>query len=270
VINRLIDRQDAEPQLLASVESPLKGTGRYELTLANVDKRLCLWVNDELVPLGDAVEFNLPLQNEPTVADLTPVGVAARDLTGSVSELILQRDIYYRNDTIEFGEHQGVTMDGMSGHDSPLVTEIPKYESGSLTAELHSPRAYAQRYLALTEQQQQRLGSLGDYQLNDDEYLMFGDNSPASKDSRLFDYYNRPMQGRHGHRYAVHQSQLIGEALLIFWPHGVPFLNGGQGFSVMNHREQISSSRGVSIARGDYPMYRFPFYPNVSRMKRIR
>lgn len=270
LINRMIDAADAQPQLLTSVKTGLQGSGQHTLSFANVDNRLCLWVNGQLVPLGDAVEFNLPLHNDPTDADLTPVGIAARDLQAQISDLVLQRDIYYRNDTIEFAEHRGVTLDGYSGRDSPLVTEIPRYDSASLTTTVKSPRVYAQRYQALTEQQQNRLGVLGDYQLDDDEYLMFGDNSPASKDSRLFDYFTRPLQGRNGHRYAVHENHLIGEALFVFWPHGVPFLNNGQGFALLNHREQVQDQNGIRVARGNYPMYRFPFYPNVSRMQKIR
>jgi signal peptidase I len=98
---------------------------------------------------------------------------------------------------------------------------------------------------------------------------MFGDNSPRSKDSRLFDYYNRPRWGVDGHRYAVKEKDLIGKALFVFWPHGVPFLNDGQGFTITNHKERSQNGRGAAV-RINYPSYRFPFYPNVSRMKKIR
>ena len=71
---------------------------------------------------------------------------------------------------------------------------------------------------------------------------MCGDNSPASKDSRLFDYWSRPMRGIQSHRYAVREKDLIGKAMFIFWPHGIPFLNDGEGFSVKGH----------SISESDY------------------
>jgi signal peptidase I len=47
--------------------------------------------------------------------------------------------------------------------------------------------------------------------------------------------------------------------MFIFWPHGVPFLNDGRGYSVIGHKGDSS-----------YPLYSFPFYPNFSRMKIIR
>ena len=119
----------------------------------------------------------------------------------------------------------------------------------------------------------ERFGQYTEYKLADDEYLMFGDNSPRSKDSRLFDYYNRPRWGMDGHRYAVKEKDLIGKALFVFWPHGVPFLNGGEGFAVTKHKEiSLRPSGGVRGTRtlSNYPRIRFPFYPNVGRMKKIR
>ena len=85
-----------------------------------------------------------------------------------------------------------------------------------------------------------------------------------SKDSRLFDFQTRPMNGVSSHRYAVREADLIGKALYIFWPHGIPFLNSGKGFTLWDHtgEEQLGSD--------DYQAIRVPFYPSISRMKKIR
>ncbi|MEZ6064194.1 MAG: hypothetical protein R3B90_00465 [Planctomycetaceae bacterium] len=62
----------------------------------------------------------------------------------------------------------------------------------------------------------------------------------------------------------------MGKAFWIYWPHGVPFLNDGRGYGVVDHR--IINRRGEVSAEGpeDYPLYVAPFYPDIPRMKRIR
>jgi signal peptidase I len=130
---------------------------------------------------------------------------------------------------------------------------------------LRVPAVYGSRYAAARQELQTRYGNRLDFTLGDDEYLMLGDNSPASKDSRLFDYYSRPLRSVTSSRFAVRRHDLIGEAMFIFWPHGVPFMNDGRGYSVLSHK---SGDRSLKAA--EYPLYSFPFYPNFSRMKLIR
>ncbi|MFN7805076.1 MAG: signal peptidase I [Planctomycetaceae bacterium] len=85
-----------------------------------------------------------------------------------------------------------------------------------------------------------------------DEFLMLGDNSPRSHDSRLW---------RNSH--AVPRQLLIGKAFCIYWPHAMPFLNGGRGFPVSSYREQ-GDPKAATI-----PRFSLPFYPQFGRMKRI-
>ena len=133
------------------------------------------------------------------------------------------------------------------------------------------PDAWAEHYTGEATDAHETYGRYSEYLLADDEYLMFGDNSPRSKDSRLFDYYNRPRWGVDGHRYAVKEKDLIGKALYVFWPHGIPFLNNGRGFTVTRHKQRKHNPDGTeTVERIEYPNYRFPFYPNLSRMKKIR
>lgn len=265
--NRLIDADAAEPELCASAATSLRGTGQYAVAMANVDDRICLWVAGELVEFGSKAEFNLTEPSEPTAADLTPAGIAVTNMQATVSELLLQRDIYYRNDTVNMGTGGRQSDVGYGDGSHHTIYEIPQDQAHNLATNLKSPENYARLYFELTRKQLERYGDAFDYRLNADEYLMCGDNSPASKDSRLFDYYSRPMRGQPGHRHAVRGADLIGEAFLIFWPHGVPFLNGGEGFTVLNHLERTTDG---GVKRGEYPLYRAPFYPNISRMKKIR
>ncbi|HBL42696.1 MAG TPA: hypothetical protein DDZ90_04820, partial [Planctomycetaceae bacterium] len=32
-------------------------------------------------------------------------------------------------------------------------------------------------------------------------------------------------------RHAVPRSALVGKAFMIYWPHGIPFMNDGRGYS---------------------------------------
>ncbi len=72
-----------------------------------------------------------------------------------------------------------------------------------------------------------------EFPLAQDQFFMLGDNSPASSDARLWD----------GEKF-VARELLVGQALLIFWPHSF---------------HQIP---GTSIP--------FPFFPNFARMGFIR
>ncbi len=125
-----------------------------------------------------------------------------------------------------------------------MLSEIPEHNAYELLNSLHSPEVYGRRYFELSHQQLETFGSLYEYKLGSDEYLMFGDNSPASKDSRLFDYFSRPYRGEYSNRFAVREEDLIGEALFIFWPHAQPFLNDGKGYAIFNHREVEEARSG--------------------------
>lgn len=72
------------------------------------------------------------------------------------------------------------------------------------------------------------------YWLGPGEFLMLGDNSPQSKDSRLWN----------DSEYFVSRELLIGKALFIYWPHGLDHLPGTDVW--------------------------FPLFPNFGRMGFVR
>jgi hypothetical protein len=68
-------------RLLAEGQAPIRGVGRYSISFANVDDRLCLWVNNRLVDFGEGAlvgDVGAVANPFPTETDLTPVGIAAR------------------------------------------------------------------------------------------------------------------------------------------------------------------------------------------------
>lgn len=249
------------PKVFAKGSTTIHGTGSRTISFANVDDRLCLWVDGSLVEFDGSTEYEATDVPQPGDRDLAPVGISVADASLSVSELLIERDIYYRNDVIVLDEDDGPSQNWT--YSSTYQQEEVRYK-GKLESQLQNPAAWAKIYAEESAAQIEKYGKYGEYKLADDEYLMFGDNSSMSKDSRLFDYYARPMNGVFSHRYAVRKKDLIGKALFIFWPHGVPFLNGGGGIPVWYH-----SGRDADKA-DEYPSVRVPFYPNVSRMKKIR
>ena len=79
-----------------------------------------------------------------------------------------------------------------------------------------------------------------DFPLEAGQYFVLGDNSAASKDSRLWN------DGHH-----VDRHLLIGEAMLVFWPHAVP------------------ASWSVPVKIGRFEL-RLPSWPNFARMRMVR
>ena len=111
--------------------------------------------------------------------------------------------------------------------------------------------------------QRGHLGRSDPYILNDDpddlndEFLMLGDNSPRSNDSREWLTTS-----------VVPRRLLIGKAFYIYWPHGVPFLNDGAGYPLANNYEPMA--RLDEQTNPPLPKFSVPFYPQVGRMRRIR
>ncbi|GAB4137153.1 MAG: signal peptidase I [Planctomycetaceae bacterium] len=242
---------------LASAETRMKKAGKFRLTFANVDHRLCLWINDKLIDFGtddDGIEKNRYKRHGPRgytypmETDLTPVGIAAKGLSLKVSHLLLQRDIYYR------GEH--VENDALNWDRPPTHYEYQGHRENSIPITLsklvHDPRGWWEEY------RQHRQPAVFE-RLGDNEYFVMGDNSPRSKDSRLWPNAYRNAK----HRHAVPRSNLVGKAFYIYWPHGVPFMNNGQGYPFTYHRT-------INGKKTDYPNMRIPFYPDFKRMRRIR
>ncbi len=251
---------------LGSAQTPVTGPGTYELSFANVDNRLCLWVNDELIdfgtgdqgrPNGEYQPFGgIGLRQAPNDRDLIPVGIAAKGAAVEVSHLKIQRDIYYRAEYITYNPEVAMNHPDYQG------TSHNEYQGspGVLLDLVSRPAEWYKEYSNNSEP------AVSFERLGPDEFFVLGDNSPRSKDSRLWTP-ERPgtrLEPRMAPRsHAVPRDALVGKAFYIYWPHGKPFLNGGKGFPITYHE----NGKGETT---DYPSFRFPFYPNFSRMRRIR
>jgi signal peptidase I len=205
--------------------SPVKGPGRYSLDFANVDDRMTLWVDGRSI-WESGKEYDrgeeIPV---PTSADLSPVGIAVRGGSAVVSDLVLKRDIYY--------------------------TQYPGRDDYGGVWDDHRPRNPTELFDFLSDPAQ--FANIGrvryhDYELGQDRFMMMGDNSPRSKDSRGWDQADLDWDPQGRKSWEVPRDLITGKAFYVYWPHGVPF--GPQ----------------VQISRDS----RVPFRPYFERMKWIR
>lgn len=218
------------PVELGSQGTKLKGAGTYDVAFSCVDDRLCLWINGTLVDFGPkaSLEHFVTSDNLPHARDLTPVGIAAQGIEGKVGDLLIERDVYYR--TAEPECYQG--------REDELARLIGDVE------------AWGDRFQQFAACEQR------DIEVDANGFLAMGDNSPRSSDSR----YWRSTK-------SVPRPYLVGKAFWIYWPHGVPFLNGGRGYTILRH---ALDSQQLEKSSADYPKMTAPFYPQFGRMKRIR
>lgn len=249
-----------DEKIIATTTTSVKGVGTYRVSFTNVDNRLCLWVNDSLVDFGDKKGEYLPLggigiDTLPENNDLIPIGIAAKGIDASVSHLVIRRDIYYRANFIKSEDQYNADP-----RKREQLYECDRNASNP-TRSHFNPTEYGRVYQKYALWRSDSQGaSVDDYELKLDEgeYLMLGDNSPASSDSRLWGNTRYAK-----HRYAVPREAFVGKAFYIYWPHGIPFMNNGKGFTISQYEKSSPDDN-------PYPKYSAPFYPNFKRMRKIR
>lgn len=182
-----------------NVQTAIRGAGNYRLRFANVDDQLLLWVDGKSVAFdGQYGPLGVVV---PDVQDLMPVRLGTRRVAVRFDELRVLRDVYY----------------------------IAKRDSGPEM--LHGPGFFFDQ----TQWDKLRESPAIFFPLAHDQFLVLGDNSPKSSDSRFW----LP------HEYYVNRDLLIGKAVYIYWPHPLAF-------------------------PGLPDTWWFPFLPNFARMGFVR
>jgi signal peptidase I len=184
--------------------TPIRGAGRWQVLFANVDDELSLFVDGKRIAFDRLCTF---VRQEDPVQPITTPREPGNVVAGDLAPV-------------------GITSSGatVTVHQLRVLRDlfyIGAYDLGRRPGELLED-------------------SRIDYELGPDQFLMLGDNSAASKDSRLW------TEGHH-----VDRSLLIGKALVIFWPHPWP------------------ASWSIPLRFGGSEL-RLPFWPNFGRMRRIR
>ncbi|MDG3002870.1 S26 family signal peptidase [Paludisphaera mucosa] len=192
---------------LGEAATDVKARGTYELTFADVDDRLTLWV-DGRRPFGDgsAYEGAADARRTPTVEDLEPVRIAARGAAVAVAGLVLRRDVYYTQDPGE--------------PDSDELRDFQGRPPGDFFDFLADPDRYARL----------RWRAARDYPIEEGRYMMLGDNSSWSRDGRAWSRKDQTTahapdrgwddSGRES--WEVPRSLVIGRAFCVYWPHFQP------------------------------------------------
>lgn len=181
------------------------GDGPHDFQWIHFDGELQLLIDGAPV-LGEGIltRSGHSIGQAPTQADLAPARIEVRGLEAIVSNLILHRDVYYTRDPQEY-DYAGVWN--------------PPRNEGELMDFLGDPARFAVIGLAsgLSQPRWVRPG----------HYLMLGDNSRRSSDSRAWGRRDQLPQGGWTHdlrqTHEVPESLIVGRAFFVYWPHGVPF-----------------------------------------------
>ncbi|NNJ24840.1 S26 family signal peptidase [Alienimonas chondri] len=223
-------RLDPIESTLAEGATEIFGPGEYELVFANVDDALTLWVDGdpiEFMPAGGGEPVEQTLYppyaatsvQEPTDRDFTPAGFAVKNLTARASEMTIRRDLYYRGSFRDPNDLGPVVRKTDSLGRKLEFDDVETGRLSELASLADQPAAYARRYRSTLLADDPRVNRrVYEMTLGPDEFLMLGDNSPSSLDSRLWSNTRGAPR-----RHAVPREALVGTAFAIYWPHGEPF-----------------------------------------------
>jgi signal peptidase I len=198
---------DAPDDESPRARTPVRGRGRWSVVFANVDDELSLFVDGRLVPFDRPTLWSRSIDaaeaSLPDDRPAEPGETAPRDLAPA-----------------------GITAVGADVRVADLRLLRDVYYIGALDVGAR-PGELIER---------ERL----EFPLEAGQFFVLGDNSAASKDSRMW------LTGHH-----VDRELLIGRALVIFWPHAVP------------------ASWSVPVKIGGMEL-RLPSWPNFARMGFVR
>jgi signal peptidase I len=189
----------------ATAATPIRGTGTWRVLFANVDDELSLFIDGHRIPFDRPTTWSRPMPTTaPRVeaAEVPPGATAASDLAPA-----------------------GVRAAAADVRITNLRMLRDLYYIGAVDVERNG-RVIEEDVLS--------------FPLEADQFFMLGDNSAASKDSRLW------LDGHH-----VDRRLLIGKALVVFWPHAVP------------------APWGIPVRFRGWDL-RLPSWPNFGRMRFVR
>ena len=174
--------------------SPLEIGKPVDIEMENVDYRVALRINGEEVVWTDRDQYQpdigallrSPYQDGRQVR--AQIGIACRGIGAELHHLQVHRDVFYRSDFL-LG--------------APLRLENRSFKDYPGWATANNP-------ILLRD--------------NPPDYFCCGDNSPQSKDGRLWVDVSPMLRKRGNYQYGtVPGNQLIGRAFFVYWPSGLRF-----------------------------------------------
>ncbi len=177
---------------------PIKPKTPAIISFENVDYRLRLKINRKIILQTTDKEYSPPKDKESLKPEtIVPiVQLSASGMDCQLWHVKLFRDVYYRS--VKFTEPRN-----SKGEINPLLGHLGHGVQGN------------------------------PIQLGHNEYFVLGDNSPESKDSRLWwevgpHLKNKYKQGKY-HLGTVPSDQMVGRAFFVYWPSGFRIFKGGMG-----------------------------------------
>lgn len=180
----------------------LKGQGSHSVRFSNCDDQLLLWIDEKVVefdgptsyvPLADVV----PRWSQADPGDMAPAGVGGNSVKVSVSSLRILRDIYY------------LAQEADPRYQSEYVRSIWQRDLDDV---MYDPRKWDETTVFADRRSVE-------FTMGEDQFFPLGDNSPQSKDARLWSDGSHDT-GYHSPPPYVERELLIGKALVVYWPHG--------------------------------------------------
>ena len=196
-----------EGEAAARGRTPLRGKGAWTILFANVDDELSLFVD------GRRITFDKPTLSTRAIDEVPlnrPAAIAVEPGSDRPSDLA----------------PVGITAAAADIRVKNLRVLRDTYYIGAVDVGARPGEILEEDWL--------------EFGLEADQFFVLGDNSAASKDSRLW------LEGHH-----VDRDLLIGKAMAIFWPHAVP------------------ASWAVPVKIGGSEL-RLPSWPNFGRMRFVR
>ncbi|MBC8354279.1 MAG: signal peptidase I [Planctomycetes bacterium] len=188
---------------IRTAATSVNGQGSHDIRLSNCDDQVLLWINDKLVdfdgptsyqPLADVV----PKWSPEDSGDMAPVGIGGKNVNLTVRNLRVLRDIYY------------LAQESDARYQTEYVRNIWNDE---LYEVIYDPRIWGETTVF-------RDRRTVEFTLDEDQFFPLGDNSPQSKDARLWSDGGSHETGYHSPPPYVKRELLIGKALVVYWPHG--------------------------------------------------
>lgn len=196
------------------------GSGSYRLRFSNVDNELLLWINNRLISFDGPTTYEsdewLSEQSQPDdPGDYAPVGIGTRSLAIQVKRLRVLRDVYY---TAHKSQEQKITV----GPDEylPMGDNSPGSSDGRMWP---YPEAHAMvPWISLIEPWDKK-------NLVDEYGVMVGDNRVSKEELPanmhwMLDQWDLNQDGfieesETQLKHTVHRRLLIGQAMVVYWPH---------------------------------------------------
>lgn len=186
-----------------------RGPGTYRLIFSNCDRQLQLWIDDTVVKFESPATYGDLRNTRPTQLDLAPAGVASLGLKMKLSRLKLFRDLYY----IAVNKETPPLEYPIGYKRKPLLIDYIKVPPLIAMGQVDQFFADPTQWSSLDESNMRQV----EFPLKADQYLVLGDNSAKSRDSRLWIS-----------QYWIDRDLLKGKALFIYWPHSwnrIPYVN---------------------------------------------